>query len=131
MLHVRNVLTPSERRDYEAWLEKHRSSFKQPTLFEQKQKAESFWQKQAKQVVAVKNNRGQALDIPSGPSIVPVSMTVSKIELSDEMKEREVAACKKTEELKLRVAPVYNKGGYVYYSDGMLDSMTNGAHRRR
>ena len=55
----------------------------------------------------------------------------TKRELTPEMEERERRAQLETEQKKLRTAPTYNKGGYMYFSDCMLEDMKTGKLRRR
>ena len=52
-------------------------------------------------------------------------------QLSPEMEAREQKALLEIEAKKKRTAPVYNKGGYQYLTDDMIDDMRNGTLRRR
>lgn len=51
--------------------------------------------------------------------------------LSPEMEARERAAQLEREAKKKRTAPVYNKGGYQYLTDDMIEDMKAGTLRRR
>jgi hypothetical protein len=54
-----------------------------------------------------------------------------KQQLSEEMQQREAAAREQYEEMKKRVGPAYNKGGYQYLSEGELAAEKKGELRRR
>lgn len=135
MIHVRKTLTKREQEEYKRWLERHRATFVERTPAQREADAASYWAKRAQE--NAERNRAPTAHIPSVP-IGPAPKVESKFDVTtldyDERQaylKREEAARERTKELQNRTGPAYNKGPSVYYSDGMLESMKTGSHRRR
>lgn len=141
MFHVRRELTRAEKEEYRRWRERHLRSLPQsvinPTRAERDAAAAKFWAKQSREQTFLLRDTPK---IESGSKVYPCPPQGEEVHVRvDEMSEeelaawqaREAAARAEAEARKLRTAPVYNKGGNQYWTDGMLADLKSGAHRRR
>lgn len=131
MIHVRKTLSKKERKEFQEWQQKHLASIRPKTREEIKADNEAYWAKRVRDRQSQMSLRAPAQSIPSLPPQLELHDRKQNPQLSPELKLREQAAQKIIEERKFRVAPVYNKGGYQFYTDDMIDSMLSGRHRRR
>ena len=141
MFHVRRELTKAEKAEYRRWQEKHRSQIRssilKPTKSEQAESAKAFWQKQAKVNEQVMRGTPTCDEVPRPdelPGVTWVENAKPELDTQEEQEAweaREAAAAAETREKQLRTAPVYNKGGAQYWSEGMIEDLKTGGHRRR
>lgn len=128
MLHIRKTLSAEERAAHQRWLERHAAAAKRvrpPSDAE-------FWAAQKRMDELRRGLHRLQPEASSGPSFAPREATKIESRLTpEEYAAREAEAQVEIAAKKNRTAQVYNKGGMQYYSDGMLDSMLQGAHRRR
>lgn len=124
MFHIRKGLSAKEQREYREWLEKHKAGIPKVSKAVRAERAETFWEKHAKQEALIKSLRagGDTSNIPSGPSREPISFEVRRLldPESQEMLAREKIAQQEAAWKRANTAPAYNKGPYVYYTDEML-----------
>jgi len=139
MFHIRKALTKAEKEEYRRWQEKHRSQIRQeilnPTKAEREASAASFWSKQAKQQEIMMRGTPTVDELSRPAAIDDRDYGFTPVFESEEeqvkWEAREAAAKAEIELKKRRTAPVYNKGGNQYWSEGMLEDLKTGAHRRR
>lgn len=128
MLHIRKTLSKQERADYQEWLANHKKSTRIFSKEEREKIAETFWQRQARLLEQL----SRPMPGNSGPSIEPAPEVKPLVLLEpEEIERREAEAQKQIDEKKLRTAPVYNKGGNVYWTEEMAKEYSGGGHRRR
>lgn len=131
----KSKLTKQEKAEYQLWLKNHQQSIKKITKAELLKKDKDFWETKSKEINNLITRR---IDYKSIPSLLtaPEQKHINKdvdIDpiLKEELLKREEKAKLETEKLKSRIAPVYNKGNYVLWTDGMLEDIKTGGHRRR
>lgn len=81
----------------------------------------------------VESKYGPRYDVPDwlpAKADPPPKKAVRK-QLTQEMRDREERAKARSAELEARVAPLYNKGPYGYYTDDMHKDLKAGGTRRR
>lgn len=144
MLHVRKTLSRKEREEYEKWLAKHRA---ETAAFEKANKgtksqrealASSYWLKESRER-DLRSTLRNSTEVPSKPILPDPLPAVGKYDhlkdLDDaqreELRQREEAARLEILEKQARTGPAYNKGGDVYWTPEMLESLRGGGHRRR
>lgn len=132
MIHIRKHLSKAEREEYQLWLERHQREIRPRTRGEVRQAEKEYWEKHAAQRARQLSMHPDNRSIPSVTSLAEAKVIQIQTPMSEEeYQNREAAAQEEIKAKQQRVAPVYNKGGYQYYSDGMVDSMLDGKHRRR
>lgn len=131
---AKSKLSPRERAEYAAWVEGHKRELEAAQRKRTSSTASTFWADRARSY-NLHSERSTA-HIPSAPLPPPEPPKARPEDALDYDErqaylKREEQAAAVTQELKNRTAPAYNKGPSVYYSDGMLDSLKTGSHRRR
>lgn len=134
MLHFKRVLGKAEKEAYRKWLAKHKASLTKVSKDVSAARAKTYWEKQAAAIAMVKTIRSPGEpEYPSGPSEPPIGIIVAHLigEESNEMLERERRAQEEILRKKRAVAPAYNKGGDVYWTEEMAKDFAAGGQRRR
>jgi len=142
MRYKPKVLSKAERAEVKRWEEQRRREVEEyerkhlGTKAQRDTAAELYWAECAKEQRRLDAIRNSTSHIPSLKQVIveiikPDPLAKLDFEEREAMLKREAAAQEKIKELKYRVAPAYNKGGYVLYTDGMLEGMKTGSHRRR
>jgi len=142
MIYIRKTKPKTEREAVKRWEEKYRREVEEHqrtclgTKAQRDAASTSYWAQKARERQQLDSIRNTTAHIPSLKSITfngpkPDPYAHLDFEERQAMLAREATAQEKIKELGNRVAPVYNKGGYVLYTDGMLESMKTGSHRRR
>jgi hypothetical protein len=133
MLYIRKYLTRAERKEYKHWLEKHRSEIRPVTRTQQTQEDREYWNKQARAIELQRSLRSESYK--TIPSIVDqnkiVQAEIATKMTPEEYERREAAAQLEIEAKQLRIAPVYNKGAAMYWTEDMAIDLKTGGHRRR
>jgi hypothetical protein len=123
---------------YKVWKEKHELEHgaRMGKLASKQETSAEFFAKQARASAAMR--RGP--QAPMLPKPIPVGRVrlvsgIDESEMSLEeleaLRKREAAAQAEIDHKKTRTGAVYNKGNPVYISDGMLEDLKAGSHRRR
>lgn len=141
MFHIRKNMTKAEKEQYRLWQAKHRSEIRSeilnPTRAQRDASAAEFWAKQAQEQATVMRGTPTQDEVkrpesyPEKRVFGPLCWVERTEEQQIEWEDREAAAKVEAEAKKLRTAPVYNKGGNQYWTEGMLADLKSGAHRRR
>lgn len=140
MLYIRKKPSKTEREELKRWEEKHRretEAYERSLTKEKREKLNAdFWAMRVKEQEQLRALRNTTDHIPSLKNVTIEPITHNPfadldVDELEKMKRREAVAQERIRELKNRVAPAYNKGNYVLYTDGMLDDLKAGKHRRR
>lgn len=137
-MHVRKVMTKKEIAEYNEWKSKHDAAVERAKLSkgEREKRRQSYWASQSALVNQRLTARGDNREIPSLPpqpveQPKPNPLLDMDPEEREEYLRREAEAQREIELKKSRVGPTYNKGGNQYWSEGMLEDLKGGGHRRR
>jgi len=134
MLHIRKTLTKVEQAEVDRWERQRRAeveAYERANPVKPQQRDEAYWAKVAAETKQLAKLHKGTVHIPSAKDTKPEDALIMVPQLDPEMQGREELAQLKIKELKKRTGPAYNKGNYVFYSDGMLEDMKQGTHRRR
>jgi len=142
MLYIKKPKPKAEREALRRWEERMRSEVEEAHRARlgtkaQRDKADAdYWARKAQDERLLASLRFTTKSIPSVKTVTvetvkPDPYAHLDYDEKQAMLKREAAAQERIKELGNRVAPAYNKGGYVLYTDGMLEGMKTGSHRRR
>jgi predicted phage gp36 major capsid-like protein len=116
---------------YNEWISSHKEAYEQ-NVARIKKRLEVLEKKKPQAVVTTVNLAPEKRELPEpGASAKIDILKTLDPEQREEYLRREKAAQEATLLLKSRVAPAYNKGGYTLWTDGMLEDIKSGGHRRR
>lgn len=142
MLYIKKTLPKAEREALTRWEADRKREVEeaQRKLFGTKAQRDAadaaYWAQKARERQQLDALRNTTAHLPSVKDVTyepPKPDPYAHLDYDERqaMLAREAAAQEKIKELGNRVAPAYNKGGYVLYTDGMLEGMKTGSHRRR